>query len=1020
MKTNFSARFSALVIALSLAVSSNAQLLGGSCNAPIAISCNITSVIGSTAGVPSDNATSGSSTCFNSVSTGGQMWYSFTASSAQLITLNTCSAVTNFDTYLSVYTGTCGELTCVSSNDDGCGSLKSLVTFNSIEEVTYLIRVGGFSGANGTFELSITCQTMVSGCNNPLADNYDPEATSDDGSCIFSGCTDPNAMNFDQSANEDDGSCEYCNGEGSITALLYVCAFSNGDELNLQIVDSEGNLVIEVSGLFDFQIANYDLCLEAGECYTAIMNNSYGLDGWYNGYFWINSGNVQIINEALNADASEETAIFSIDGTCANIYGCIDPEADNYNPDANADDGSCIYSTDCEGLTNITISITPGIFPNEVSFTIVDESGIVVFISSPILPNQNNFASLCLPDGCYTVMMYDSFGDGWNNALLVISYNGIATTYTLNTGTTGVGYFSINTEGCDTSVNSGCTDPNADNYDETALLDDGSCEYSGCTDPNAINYNAQATTDDGSCEYCNGEGSVLATLYVCTFSNGSQVELVITDDEGNVVAEVAGLSNGQIYYETLCLMQGVCYTATMINNTGPFGWYNGYFWINAGGVQIINASPDANAASQSIQFSIDGTCGPIAGCTDPNASNFNPDATLNDGSCIYPAYGCTDELALNYNPNATEDDGSCLYPEDCESNLVAFSLAEGIWSNESSYYVVAADGSIAAQGAGAGTVYACLEDGCYTVYMYDSFGDGWVSGGPLTVITNNEILATINLASGTYGETTFGINAEGCVIEVLGCTDPAALNYNPLANTDDGSCSYSEDCTDNLVYIVISTQIWGSEVSWTLANEAGEVVAEGDGYGSWNTSTQYACLPTGCYTLQMNDSWGDGWNGAYYMIYGNGIYAEGTLLYGSSATDLIGIGTTCSDVDGCTDPEAINYNPAATLDDGSCFYNGNTPDGGEFGGFAGQTLGIAMYPNPSSDFVIVNMTNLSNMDAIQLSILSADGKLVWTQNVANEQTTRMHEVDVNDLESGYYMLMVVNGASSKVTPFIKQ
>ena len=49
----------------------------------------------------------------------------------------------------------------------------------------------------------------------------------------------------------------------------------------------------------------------------------------------------------------------------------------------------------------------------------------------------------------------------------------------------------------------GCTDSMACNYDETATIDDGSCDYlscAGCTDPTACNYDATATIDDGSCE----------------------------------------------------------------------------------------------------------------------------------------------------------------------------------------------------------------------------------------------------------------------------------------------------------------------------------------------------------------------------------------------------------------------------------------------------------------------------------------------------------------------------------------
>ena len=90
----------------------------------------------------------------------------------------------------------------------------------------------------------------------------------------------------------------------------------------------------------------------------------------------------------------------------------------------------------------------------------------------------------------------------------------------------------------------------------------------------------------------------------------------------------------------------------------------------------------------------------VSGCTDSVACNFEPTANLDDGSCIYPeagfdcngdcivgldcngvcggtavndacgvcdgdgtsCAGCTDPGALNYDPTASLDDGSCEYP----------------------------------------------------------------------------------------------------------------------------------------------------------------------------------------------------------------------------------------------------------------------------------------------------------------------------------------------------------------------
>ena len=47
-------------------------------------------------------------------------------------------------------------------------------------------------------------------------------------------------------------------------------------------------------------------------------------------------------------------------------------------------------------------------------------------------------------------------------------------------------------------------------------------------------------------------------------------------------------------------------------------------------------------------------------CTYPDACNFDPNASLDNGSCEYDnCAGCTDDAACNYEANATIDDGSC-------------------------------------------------------------------------------------------------------------------------------------------------------------------------------------------------------------------------------------------------------------------------------------------------------------------------------------------------------------------------
>jgi hypothetical protein len=69
--------------------------------------------------------------------------------------------------------------------------------------------IPGTRTINSTFVSEDGIDDRVYGCTSPEADNYNPLANVDDGTCIIFGCTDPSGINFKSSANYDDGSCIY-------------------------------------------------------------------------------------------------------------------------------------------------------------------------------------------------------------------------------------------------------------------------------------------------------------------------------------------------------------------------------------------------------------------------------------------------------------------------------------------------------------------------------------------------------------------------------------------------------------------------------------------------------------------------------------------------------------------------------------------------------------------------------------------------------------------------------------------
>jgi PKD repeat protein len=111
------------------------------------------------------------------------IWYKFVYGGG-IITIET-QLGTNSDTRLAVYTA-CGG-TQLACNDDITGSYRSRIILSCPALVlgnTYYIQAGGYNSIIGTFTMSILA-SGIQGCTNPLATNYSPCSTQDNGTCTF-------------------------------------------------------------------------------------------------------------------------------------------------------------------------------------------------------------------------------------------------------------------------------------------------------------------------------------------------------------------------------------------------------------------------------------------------------------------------------------------------------------------------------------------------------------------------------------------------------------------------------------------------------------------------------------------------------------------------------------------------------------------------------------------------------------------------------------------------------------------
>ncbi len=326
---------------------------------------------------------------------------------------------------------------------------------------------------------------------------------------------------------------------------------------------------------------------------------------------------------AFNYDPSADTD----DGSCR-FAGCTDPENNNYDPNANWEDGSC-FIVGC-------MDETADNYDPEA-----EQEGACVYSGCTDLNATNYDPQANIDDGsCFR---------------------------------------------------EGCMEPDADNYDPLADTP-GDCIYFGCTDEQAVNFDPNANTNDGSCFFSQAAFSVSSEV-VCLPEQLILYNQTTIDPEATCEWRLDGdvISSDCADSLVIDLTEAGNYDLSYMYSLNGF---ETSFEVNG----IIASLPPASATIEVNPTTYELSCSDCdeenqltwyfnGSLLDDQGSNLIPEASgsyglqqVNNLGCagaltnvdINLPQGCTDENATNYDPNAFEDNGTCF-----------FEMAEFVLSNTS-------------------------------------------------------------------------------------------------------------------------------------------------------------------------------------------------------------------------------------------------------------------------------------------------------------------------------------------------
>ena len=538
------------------------------------------------------------------------------------------------------------------------------------------------------------------------------------------------------------------------------------------------------------------------------------------------------------------------DGSCIlPLFGCTDPESPNYNPLAEADNGSCVNQSCSDGEAKMILQITLDQYPGETGWILTDISTgqpVESVTAGEYTFDQANTTipyQLCVPTSGVELVLSDTYGDG------LIGLGNVE-------GDDGNFIMLADTEPCGGGLDTvwSLDSANFNNAIYSGPIWLPYCEIPpifGCMDVNFVEYNVEANVD--SPEECQTEKA-----FGC-----------IDDSQFNFDPNA----------NTMELVSPCNYTITLEDDAAD-GWGDSYLavfhgeqeWIFTLGPGIESQSWDLVLESdKSIEvyyFQVKAPQQPI------EEVEFQ---TLHNSFRIVRE----DEVELlDGGTNPFEDNGlGILQP-----------FQPPFWNVYSAQPYC---GNICEP-----IVYGCI-------YPTNQFNPDIVmfNYDPLANTYDPSIIACEPVKYGCTDPTLYGYNWTNpantddgsCQPWFIGCTEEEAWNYQPLANLNDSeSCLYF-GCMDSLADNydpIANVELEGTCFTTIL----GCTDPDAFNYNEEANVDDFTCIDVvfGCIdSLALN--------------------------YNVSAN--VNDGSCVEIIQGCMDSEAYNYDIFVNLEDGSCLYD---------------------------------------------------------------------------------------------------